>query len=95
MGSWPFIGVFVTLMLLWAGANSLIRSNGSWDPSPYTLLTLVLSMPAGLQGGDPADSGKSGRTRSALPWPSMTTRRMLRRTQTSTGTSGPARTTGK
>jgi uncharacterized membrane protein len=50
MGSWPFIGVFVALMLLWAAVNSLFFGNRSWDPYPYILLNLVLSMLAGLQG---------------------------------------------
>jgi uncharacterized membrane protein len=50
MGSWPFIGIFVALMLLWAGVNSLFLANNSWDPYPYILLNLVLSMLAGLQG---------------------------------------------
>ena len=50
MGSWPFIGSFVLAMLLWAGLNSVVLRNGSWDPYPYILLNLFLSMLAGLQG---------------------------------------------
>lgn len=47
MGSWPFVGGFVAFMLVWAAVNSLaIR----WDPYPYILLNLFLSMLAGLQG---------------------------------------------
>jgi uncharacterized membrane protein len=47
MGSWRFVGGFVLFMLLWAAANSLaIR----WDPYPFILLNLFLSMLAGLQG---------------------------------------------
>jgi uncharacterized membrane protein len=50
MGSWPFIGSFVLAMLLWAVVNSVVLRNGSWDPYPYILLNLFLSMLAGLQG---------------------------------------------
>jgi uncharacterized membrane protein len=50
MGSWPFIGVFVLAMLVWAIINSTVLHNRSWDPYPYILLNLFLSMLAGLQG---------------------------------------------
>jgi uncharacterized membrane protein len=50
MGSWPFIGGFILVMILWAGINSLAFGNKSWDPYPYILLNLFLSMLAGLQG---------------------------------------------
>ncbi len=50
MGSWPFIAVFVSLMLLWALINTIALHDSSWDPYPYILLNLVLSMLAGLQG---------------------------------------------
>ncbi|HET6826523.1 MAG TPA: DUF1003 domain-containing protein [Amnibacterium sp.] len=47
MGSWAFVGGFVAFMLVWAAVNSLaIR----WDPYPFILLNLFLSMLAGLQG---------------------------------------------
>ena len=47
MGSWRFVGGFVAFMLIWAAINSLaIR----WDPYPFILLNLLLSMLAGLQG---------------------------------------------
>jgi uncharacterized membrane protein len=47
MGSWGFVGGFVAFMLIWAAANTVgIR----WDPYPYILLNLFLSMLAGLQG---------------------------------------------
>lgn len=48
MGSWGFVGGFVAFMLLWALANSLAAK--SWDPYPFILLNLFLSMLAGLQG---------------------------------------------
>ena len=47
MGSWTFIGLFVTFMAIWMALNGLIFS---WDPYPYILLNLFLSMLAGLQG---------------------------------------------
>ena len=47
MGSWFFIAGFVAVMIVWAIVNSTaIR----WDPYPYILLNLFLSMLAGLQG---------------------------------------------
>ena len=50
MGSWTFIGSFIGVMLLWAVVNSIVLADGSWDPYPYILLNLFLSMLAGLQG---------------------------------------------
>ena len=47
MGSWRFVGAFVAFMVVWAAVNSLpVR----WDPYPFILLNLFLSMLAGLQG---------------------------------------------
>lgn len=50
MGSWVFIGAFVAVMLVWAGVNSFWVRSAAWDPYPYILLNLFLSMLAGLQG---------------------------------------------
>lgn len=50
MGSWPFVGGFVFFMVVWVLANSFIRPGPPWDPYPYILLNLFLSMLAGLQG---------------------------------------------
>jgi uncharacterized membrane protein len=47
MGSWTFVGGFVAFMLVWAAINSLAIG---WDPYPFILLNLFLSMLAGLQG---------------------------------------------
>lgn len=47
MGSWSFIGVFVAFMIVWAIFNS---TSIRWDPYPFILLNLFLSMLAGLQG---------------------------------------------
>ena len=50
MGSWPFIGGFLATMLGWALLNSVVLVRDAWDPYPYILLNLFLSMLAGLQG---------------------------------------------
>jgi uncharacterized membrane protein len=55
MGSWGFVFGFITVMILWAVANSVFYLAGShgkhgFDPYPYILLNLFLSMLAGLQG---------------------------------------------
>ena len=47
MGSWKFVGGFIAFMILWAIANSATQG---WDPYPFILLNLFLSMLAGLQG---------------------------------------------
>ena len=49
MGSWTFVGGFVFFMIAWAIMNTLVLTSG-WDPYPYILLNLFLSMLAGLQG---------------------------------------------
>ncbi len=49
MGSWMFVGVFVIFMVVWAILNTTIPSI-KWDPYPFILLNLFLSMLAGLQG---------------------------------------------
>jgi uncharacterized membrane protein len=55
MGSWNFVFIFIGVMILWAIANSafyLFGQHGKhgFDPYPYILLNLFLSMVAGLQG---------------------------------------------
>jgi uncharacterized membrane protein len=55
MGSWRFVFGFIAVMILWAIANSVFYLAGSghkhgFDPYPYILLNLFLSMLAGLQG---------------------------------------------
>src|SRR5207302_2092993 len=54
MGSWPFVFGFFAVMILWAVANSIFYLGGSngkhgFDPYPYILLNLFLSMLAGVQ----------------------------------------------
>ena len=50
-GSWTFIGLFAAVMIGWVILNSLIlvRYGGSFDPYPYILLNLFLSMLASIQ----------------------------------------------
>jgi uncharacterized membrane protein len=43
MGSWLFVGSFITFMVLWAFF-------AHWDPFPFIFLNLLLSMLAGMQG---------------------------------------------
>ncbi len=47
MGSWFFVGGFVAFMIVWAAVNTF---KIAWDPYPFILLNLFLSMLAGLQG---------------------------------------------
>ena len=49
MGSWIFVGLFVLFMILWAILNTAVVGL-KWDPYPFILLNLFLSMLAGLQG---------------------------------------------
>jgi len=51
-GSWTFIAVFVLVLALWVGLNSwfLLRDGHKpFDPFPYILLNLFLSMLAAIQ----------------------------------------------
>ena len=50
-GLWTFIILFGGILLAWIGLNSfvLIHSNKAFDPYPYILLNLVLSMLAAIQ----------------------------------------------
>src|SRR5262249_28984288 len=47
-GSWTFIITFLVLLLGYAGF-SLLRGDKSWDPYPFILLNLFLSMLAAIQ----------------------------------------------
>jgi uncharacterized membrane protein len=54
MGSWPFVFSFFGVMIAWAIANSVFYLGGKsgkhgFDPYPYILLNLFLSMLAGVQ----------------------------------------------
>ena len=50
-GSWTFVGLFAATMLLWVGANAvlMIARGSTFDPYPYILLNLFLSMLAAIQ----------------------------------------------
>jgi uncharacterized membrane protein len=50
-GSWTFIGLFAATLVAWIGLNSyvLARYQGVFDPYPYILLNLFLSMLAAIQ----------------------------------------------
>ncbi len=48
-GSWNFILSFLGLVLLWIGINSFLLLTRPWDPYPFILLNLILSLLAGIQ----------------------------------------------
>ena len=50
-GSWTFIGIFFACLVAWVTLNSilLVRVGAVFDPYPYILLNLFLSMIAALQ----------------------------------------------
>lgn len=47
-GSWPFIGLFALFMVVWIAINSDLMQR-PFDPYPYILLNLLLSMLAAVQ----------------------------------------------
>ena len=54
MGSWTFVFSFFMVMIVWAIVNSIFYLGGKhgkhgFDPYPYILLNLFLSMMAGVQ----------------------------------------------
>jgi uncharacterized membrane protein len=53
MGSWPFIFIFFGVMITWAATNTWLLQrvlhHRPFDPYPYILLNLFLSMMAGVQ----------------------------------------------
>ena len=53
MGSWPFVFSFFGVMIGWAVVNTLLLQrvlhHKAFDPFPYILLNLFLSMMAGVQ----------------------------------------------
>jgi uncharacterized membrane protein len=50
-GSWPFIGIFAAFLAIWVGLNVflLFSHKHPFDPFPYILLNLFLSMLAAIQ----------------------------------------------
>ncbi len=53
MGSWPFVFSFFAVMIIWATLNTYVLQrvlhHKAFDPYPYILLNLFLSMLAGVQ----------------------------------------------
>jgi len=53
MGSWPFVFCFFGVMITWAIVNTVlfehVLHHKAFDPYPYILLNLFLSMLAGVQ----------------------------------------------
>ena len=48
-GSWTFIMIFASILLSWVVLNSIILAKSAFDPYPYILLNLFLSMLASIQ----------------------------------------------
>lgn len=50
-GSWPFIVLFLGVLATWIALNSIVlpRAGQAFDPYPYILLNLFLSMLAAIQ----------------------------------------------
>lgn len=48
-GSWTFIGLFVAVIIVWITLNAVILLENPFDPFPFILLNLTLSMLAALQ----------------------------------------------
>jgi len=50
-GSWTFVGLFAAILLVWVGLNAFLLMNRgqTFDPYPYILLNLFLSMLAAIQ----------------------------------------------
>ncbi len=48
-GSWPFILMFLGFCAIWVLVNTVALVAGTWDPYPFILLNLLLSLLAGLQ----------------------------------------------
>jgi uncharacterized membrane protein len=50
MGSWPFLIVQTFFMIVWVSINVVWLLNKGWDPYPFILLNLVLSLQATYAG---------------------------------------------
>ncbi|HMG18129.1 MAG TPA: DUF1003 domain-containing protein [Gemmatimonadales bacterium] len=48
-GSWPFIGLFGGILVVWMVINAWVLASRPFDPYPFILLNLVLSTLAALQ----------------------------------------------
>ena len=47
-GSWVFIGIFMSFMIIYSSIN-IVLGRSAWDPYPFILLNLFLSMLAAIQ----------------------------------------------
>jgi uncharacterized membrane protein len=50
MGSWTFLIVQTVFMITWVGVNVIWLLNKGWDPYPFILLNLALSLQATYAG---------------------------------------------
>jgi uncharacterized membrane protein len=50
MGSWPFLIVQTIFMITWVAINVIWLLNRGWDPYPFILLNLALSLQATYAG---------------------------------------------
>jgi uncharacterized membrane protein len=50
MGSWPFLIFQTFFMIVWVSINVVWLLNKGWDPYPFILLNLVLSLQATYAG---------------------------------------------
>ncbi len=50
MGSWPFLIVQTVFMITWVAVNVIWLFNRGWDPYPFILLNLALSLQATYAG---------------------------------------------
>ncbi len=48
-GSWTFISIFLGVLIVWMGINTVVLLARPFDPYPYILLNLVLSCLAAIQ----------------------------------------------
>lgn len=48
-GSWTFISIALSIILVWVVANTLLLRNAGFDPYPYIFLNFVLSVITSLQ----------------------------------------------
>ncbi|MEK7832992.1 MAG: DUF1003 domain-containing protein [Acidobacteriota bacterium] len=48
-GSWTFIFIFLSLLIVWMIFNTYVLATRAYDPFPYILLNLILSCIAALQ----------------------------------------------
>lgn len=48
-GSWCFIGIFMCILLIWIGINSIVLIHQPFDRYPYIFLNLILSCISAIQ----------------------------------------------